>query len=1433
MRRRVSHNGQRHRIVAVLLLCTFFGIQWVSAGPLVDSGQVLPGVWASAVAWGDYDGDGDSDLAIVGETDEGQKIARIYRNAGGILTHDTAQILTSVYFGAVVWGDCDNDGDLDLALSGWDERGDEILKLYRNSLGVLSEDRTQIDLIGVRYSTMAWGDYDGDGDLDLVVSGMDLHGNALTMLYRNEEGLFEIDEENSDALVNLNKSAMAWGDYDNDGDLDLALSGLNVNGGKTTRVYKNDPTGTLTWDSTIELEQVSGGGIAWGDYDRDGDQDLALSGWDANWGGRLIVYKNKPTGVLNRDRFLSLPQMVGPMAWGDWDNDGDPDLIVAGQNSFSDLFSVLLVNTPEAGLDETQQLEQLRRGAGAWGDFDGDGDLDLVISGEGEDARRKTVLYRNEESRENTPPLAPARLNSPVVTSGKITFRWEPGEDSETESGDLTHNLRIGTEPGGNNVFSGAIPVGPGNVGTKTSKILRAELPQDTYYWSVQAVDSGFRRSLWSQEDILLIQKFVSSDQDLADLKMSAMAWGDYDNDGDPDLVLCGVDIDGETKSLLYDSVEGLLRLNRSIELVGVQEGDVAWGDYDNDGDLDLVITGADRFGNRYGLLYKNDPTGVLALDETQSQKLPGVRWSSTAWGDYDNDGNLDLVVIGRDTGNRLTTMLFKNTGKGNLEDAGQDLVNAGNGEVAWGDYDSDGDLDLALSGEVTGAFVLKIYKNDPTGTLKEDTSLSSVGLAASSVAWGDYDNDGDLDLAAAGFTASNTAVTMIYENDPPGALTLSSSALTGIVAGGLAWGDYDNEGDLDLAVIGNDVQGQIIKIYRNDNGTFNEDPFKLLKEMDFGAVSWVDVDGDGDLDLATSGQRGPADAFAPYSAVNDNLESRFNPNRRPDPPAALTASTEGDRVLLRWDEGGDPNGTPSIGLTYNLKVGTVPGGNDIHSGVVSIGFGSIGQGTSHRLSELASGQYYWTVQAVDNGLARSEWSREGGFIVDTVKPVVSEVRIDPQVVGIGQDVTVVVRFLDEHSGLDTKVPPVATFGIGGGPPIILRTLDYRGDTWTGKATISHEVPSGTATVSVAQAVDAKGNIMETAEGAGSFGVDTESPRVSHTEPAPDQVGVPRSSAIRATFSESMDVRSMGPEVFKLRLGQGEIEGSFNYDVGKRTILFTPLTELIPSTEYEAFVSSGVRDSVRNRMESDFRWLFKTADVVSAKGGGVIQNESETVMLYFPPNALDADQEVTIETVSEPSLPQGLSLVGSVHRFEPVVPLNKASTIRIRYLAPEMGGMEPGKFAIYQQQESDLSWERIGGTARAGEIATVVRSLGTFALFEDLAAPEGSEGVSELTCQPRVLRPVAGAPKAAGAFRAETDVSFRLGASSEVTIRIYNESGRLERVLARDKPMNAGLNAEPWDGKDDDKELVSSGLYIVVITAGDHQEQITVAVLHQ
>ena len=453
----------------------------------------LTGYAYAAAAWGDVDGDGDLDIVIAGRpygSGTGHT-TRVYLNDGHGTFAASEIALPGYSSGAAAWGDYDGDGDLDLALSGQTDAG-RATKVYRNT-GATLED-SGATLVGVDEGSLAWGDADGDGDLDLLVTGCPdgTCSTPVSVIYPNQGGTFG---EAVALPVQVGHSDAAWGDYDNDGDLDIAITGQLAGGGYATRILRNQG-GLSIVDSGIRFfYDVSNAALAWADFDRDGDLDLLLSGYNGSLGDYYCVYRNRgPT-----DFYLagtSFGAKGGSAAWGDYSNDGLPDFALTGIRGEGTprVSSVYRNNGDDSFSDISAELIAVSDGTALWGDADGDGDLDLLVVGHG--ATDVAKLYRNDSPTTNQPPTPPSGLRA-TVAGNRVTLSWTASTDDHSAIASLTYNLRVGTTPGGGDVLppladsSGRRRVPAlGNAGHGLSAVL--DLSAGTYYWSVQAVDSAY-----------------------------------------------------------------------------------------------------------------------------------------------------------------------------------------------------------------------------------------------------------------------------------------------------------------------------------------------------------------------------------------------------------------------------------------------------------------------------------------------------------------------------------------------------------------------------------------------------------------------------------------------------------------------------------------------------------------------------------------------------------------------------------------------------------------------------------------------------------------------------------------------------------------------------------------------------------------------------
>jgi enediyne biosynthesis protein E4 len=280
-------------------------------------------------------------------------------------------------------------------------------------------------------------------------------------------------------------------------------------------------------------------------------------------------------------------------------------------------------------------------------------------------------------------------------------------------------------------------------------------------------------------------------------------AVGDYDNDGYPDLFISQTitSSTGVPNVLYHNNGDGTFTLAASSGVTNVT-GDFNASsavDYDNDGFVDFFVPG---FNGGSGLLFHNNGNGTFSRPSSVINNI--LDNHSVAWADYDNDGFMDLVIPG--DGNNF---LYHNNGNGTFtaihsNSVAQDVWSDNPWGVAWGDYDNDGRLDLFVTGLTT---TNRLYHNNGNGSFTNVTSgpmlKAPSGGGYRACAWGDYDNDGYLDLFMCGYNATNA----LFHNNGDGTFTkvLSGAPVAegkdGIYCNACGWADYDNDGFLDLLV--------------------------------------------------------------------------------------------------------------------------------------------------------------------------------------------------------------------------------------------------------------------------------------------------------------------------------------------------------------------------------------------------------------------------------------------------------------------------------------------------------------------------------------------------------------------------------------------------------------------------------------------------------
>lgn len=345
------------------------------AAPIVftSSGDYPVGDFPLALVAGDLDGDGDSDLVAVNRN-SGSLSVLLNRGDGSFA--DAVSYTVGGQPTSVTGGDFDGDGDLDLALA--NSRSSDISVLLNKGDGTfLPRTNIMISVVNVRH--LIAEDLDGDGDLDLIGGG-GVGTAALCLALNNGDGTFVLAKSLAFSALPM-PTSITGGDFDRDGDVDLALGGSLSR--RTIAILMNNGDGTFIEAQKLVLD------IHWfvtsGDFDGDGDLDLAVA-----FGirpGQVLILLNDGKGRFERAGAFPSGKQPFHIATGDLDLDGDLDMAVANMGIRSSGADVaVLLNNGDATFEKLGNfpVRSAPRAVIA-ADLDGDGDLDLATANPGTD----------------------------------------------------------------------------------------------------------------------------------------------------------------------------------------------------------------------------------------------------------------------------------------------------------------------------------------------------------------------------------------------------------------------------------------------------------------------------------------------------------------------------------------------------------------------------------------------------------------------------------------------------------------------------------------------------------------------------------------------------------------------------------------------------------------------------------------------------------------------------------------------------------------------------------------------------------------------------------------------------------------------------------------------------------------------------------------
>jgi len=733
---------------------------WTKLGPPPPAIQIIDefaSVTGSDHAFADIDNDGDQDVLLAGATFAEGGICRLYVNDGtGAFDVDETAPFVGVTNCAVAFADFDNDGDPDAVVTGADN-ANWSARLYIND-GTGAFTLTGSPFQGVGYSTVAVEDVDDDADLDVFIGGQASSG-VVSNLYMNDGNAnFTINALASSTFPGIYFGGAEFGDIDGDSDADLILMGYG-DSGSHSELFLNDGNAVFTI-ATSSFPTLNSVDIAFSDIDDDADLDVIISGNDPTLGPTTILYSNDGFGGLTVNTGSTFEQAgSASLDFGDIDNDGDDDLMIAGNTWTVGTITKIYTNDGLGvftGLSGTT-ITAVSNGSSLFEDLDGDSDLDILVSG-----GYQAAMFTNDGN-----GIFTALPTTPFtgVTSGAISFA-------------------------------------------------DVDLDGDADVLITGQAQSGFSTKLYLNDGAGGYS--FDNTNSFTDLANSAADFADIDGDDDLDLLISGYGTSQVTQLFTNDG-NGVFTLVPSTPFPNFSSGAIEFNDVDNDGDQDVAMSGFIIFVGNVGQLWLNDGAGNFSLS---TNNFEGANNGNIAFADIDGDEDEDLLMTGYGEVGRIAK-LYTNDGAGIFTLIASPFPGVQQGAIDFADVDGDLDQDLVIAGEIgSSVYASQMYTNDGTGVFTLVAGTPFDPTITSGIIFSDIDNDLDPDLMTIGSSNNYQTIAKMYLNDGAGGFTLiAGDPFEGSSQGMMAFGDIDGDLDEDLIIAGNNgFNGIKTNLYRNDN---------------------------------------------------------------------------------------------------------------------------------------------------------------------------------------------------------------------------------------------------------------------------------------------------------------------------------------------------------------------------------------------------------------------------------------------------------------------------------------------------------------------------------------------------------------------------------------------------------------------------------------
>jgi gliding motility-associated-like protein len=410
--------------------------------------------------------------------------------------------------------------------------------------------------------------------------------------------------------------------------------------------------------------------------------------------------------------------------------------------------------------------------------------------------------------------------------------------------------------------------------------------------------------------------------------------WADFNNDGSLDLFISGLNNGGTLQTAVYINTGGGT-FNNTISLTALADIAFDFGDYNNDGYIDIITSGIKSGGQKQTIVYQNNG-GIAFLP--QSFSLAQLSKGGILWKDLDNDSDLDILITGLDDQNDEKIFLYK-FADADYHLRSTDLPPVSNGQLKYFDAQLDGSPEVIITGlNASGTAVTLIYS---VGTDFNFQLYSNTleGSAFNSIASGDLNGDAYQDIVITGLMEEGLEkkTRPLQNNTLNNFTSVNSSGLTNLSASSVDIGDLNNDGAADIVLTGlednpdpnpdpgDPLEFKRFKYFRN-NGSFTfSDVSHTMKNIYNGDAALGDYDNDSDLDIF---QIGNSDISFEANLYASDLQATVV-NAPPASPTSLEASPSNDQVTLTWDRPSDDHTSPNS-LSFNLYLSKNANGTDL-----------------------------------------------------------------------------------------------------------------------------------------------------------------------------------------------------------------------------------------------------------------------------------------------------------------------------------------------------------------------------------------------------------------------------------------------------------------------------------------------------------------------